>query len=427
MQQQNDLENLVERSLFSHFIADPSLIDVAIEAGLSEEHFSDQKLATLYNAFKSILRPCKNILVEISSKHPKLTAAALGTLALKNHSDFEPALAKTLDEYKKRAVATKIANLNAEIVSNIKTKTYEDLIAMATDSLEQLSACESSNEITRYAELVDGYSYTLENRKINYDQGIFAGIKTGIVGLDEIIGGWIASSMYVVAARTSMGKTTFAINAANAALKDGKSVLMFTNEMSADQIVEKHLSLIGEVNGSAMQKGSLSDDELNRVVFAIQKVNNDNFFIDENSGRSLVEFERKVKFMKRNVGIDLVILDYIQQMKADDDRYDSRLAQLTEISTRIKSLSRALKIPIICLAQLNRTAEVSTELPNISQIRDCGSIEQDADCVMIIHRNRDETPNHQGEVQGNLIIGKSRFGMTGYVPLRMNLAVNKFH
>jgi replicative DNA helicase len=199
--------------------------------------------------------------------------------------------------------------------------------------------------------------------------------------------------------------------------------------MSATQIAMKHVSLAARIKSVKMQRGNMSDDDLNRLHVAVKDKYNANFLINEFAGTDFDKFKIQLRHAVRKNNIKVVFHDYIQQMYSESNKYQSnRVAELSKISNEIKSLARELNIVVVCLAQLNRQAEVlsDTDQPSISHIKDSGAMEQDADCVMIIHRKRSETT---GDVE--IIVAKNRHSATtsaksGQIFLKSDLSINKF-
>lgn len=424
----SDGQVLLERCVNAHLFLEPSLWETSLCSKLSASDFADDSQRVIFETLKSVM-PCnkEDIISRLYEKNSMIMMHLSEMPFLdRDFLSFEKAVDKLHDCFVKNKLMTKMTRVYGEIVSSYKKMSTEDILAELKKVVEGSENDYKDEDVKKYSEVLDGYVDTLEQRKINYDQGVFPGIPTGIKELNESIYGWCPGKYYIVAARTSMGKTTLAVNFADAALYHGKKVLMFTNEMGAEEIAEKHLSLRAKVKGPDLYRGSISDEEIARLSVGIGQVKDYDFFISEESGRDLEKFTSVVKRYKRKHDVDLVILDYVQQMNDDSSKHETRLRELTHISNTMKMLARSLKIPIICLAQLNRTADRSDDAPSISQIKDCGAFEQDADCVIMINRDKNSAPNSLGEVPGKLIIGKARQGKTGEVGIMINFAHNKF-
>jgi replicative DNA helicase len=273
----------------------------------------------------------------------------------------------------------------------------------------------------------------LEQAVVDYRSGKSRGIPTGFKEIDELTGGLMPESLTLVGARTSVGKTTFAINIAIAALLAGKKVLFVATEMSKKQIAEKFYSNRALVNGTRMRKGNLSNQEESRIAGAVRLNQELPLFFDDRCGKTIDEFVRGVRSAKRDEEIDLVILDYLQQVRVPQLERQPMAYQIGYISSEIKDLSRQLEIPIVGLVQLNRDyeKEKAGTPPNLSHIKDSGSIEQDCDVALFLYRELIEKPTIRGqqeedEFQYKVAIAKNRFGKPCSIDIKADLALNRF-
>ncbi len=259
------------------------------------------------------------------------------------------------------------------------------------------------------------------------------GIPTGYKDLDEYTGGLKAGEMFVLAARPSIGKTSLALNVIrNIALptrtKNPRSIAFFSLEMTAEQISRRLLCTEAGLSESVFRSNSLQNHELTKLTGAVSAFQKARIFIDPTGGISIAELRAKARRLKMKEKIDLIVIDYLQLMQADS-RIESRQQQVGEISGGIKKLAKDLKIPVLVLAQLNRevdkTAGASAR-PKLSHLRESGTIEQDADIVTFLHRDREKSKDvddGQG-VEAEWIIEKNRNGRTGnlnllFFPARM--------
>ncbi len=247
------------------------------------------------------------------------------------------------------------------------------------------------------------------------------GVPTGFTALDNILSGLQPSDLIVLAARPSMGKTAFALSIAREAARSGKAVGMFSLEMSAQQLVLRLISADAEIGLQALRSGRLSHKEMHDIVSRIDKLMNAPIYIDDSAAISPVEFRAKCRRMKQEHKIDLVIVDYLQLMHVP--KAESREREISMISHTLKQVAKELNIPVLALSQLNRTLEQRADKrPMLSDLRESGSIEQDADVVMFVHR-----PEHyklptfddgrSTENMAEIIVGKQRNGPTGDVRL----------
>lgn len=247
------------------------------------------------------------------------------------------------------------------------------------------------------------------------------GLATGFHDLDRMTGGFRPANLVVVAARPSMGKTALAIGMGlNAALDDGKSVAVFSLEMSADEIIGRMLASTAMVDGTRLRTGRLSGDDWPRIAQAADRLSNAKLFIDDSEGVTVAEMRTKARRLKSHHGLDLVIIDYIQLMESAPGRRrdDNRVQELSSISRSLKLMARDLEVPLIILSQLNRAPDQRPDKhPMLSDLRESGAIEQDADVVLMLYR--DEYYNKDSEEKGvtDLDIAKHRNGPTGRVKL----------
>ncbi len=257
------------------------------------------------------------------------------------------------------------------------------------------------------------------------------GVPTGFTALDQLLSGLQPSDLIIVAARPSMGKTAFALSVAREASRRGKSVGIFSLEMSAQQLVLRLISADAAVGLQALRSGRLSNAEMHEIVTRVDSLMNAQIYIDDSAGLSPVEFRAKCRRMKMEHKIDLVMVDYLQLMHAP--KAESREREISVISHTLKQVAKELNIPVIALSQLNRTLEARADKrPMLSDLRESGSIEQDADVVMFIHRPEyyKITAFEDGRSTENIaeiIVGKQRNGPTGDVRLFYQKELAAFH
>ena len=257
------------------------------------------------------------------------------------------------------------------------------------------------------------------------------GVPTGFTQLDQLLSGLQPSDLVIVAARPSMGKTAFALSVAREASRRGKAVGIFSLEMSAQQLVLRLISADAQVGLQALRSGRLSGAEMHEIVTRVDSLMNAQIYIDDSAGLSPVEFRAKCRRMKMEHKIDLVMVDYLQLMHAP--KAESREREISVISHTLKAVAKELNIPVIALSQLNRTLEARADKrPMLSDLRESGSIEQDADVVMFIHRPEyyKITAFEDGRSTENIaeiIVGKQRNGPTGDIRLFYQKELAAFH
>jgi replicative DNA helicase len=255
------------------------------------------------------------------------------------------------------------------------------------------------------------------------------GVRTGFYDLDRMTAGLQPGDLIVLAARPSMGKTAFALNIGeHVAVHEGLPVVVFSMEMGASQLALRMVGSMGRIDQQRLRTGALKDDEWGRLSEAVDKVGKSPIFIDESPGLSPSELRARARRQARQCGrLGLIIVDYLQLMSGSSTNEENRATVIGEISRGLKSLAKELKCPVLALSQLNRSVESRTDKrPMMSDLRESGAIEQDADVIMFIYR--DDYYNKDSKEPGvaDIIIGKQRNGPTGDVKLTFLKPLTKF-
>lgn len=255
------------------------------------------------------------------------------------------------------------------------------------------------------------------------------GVTTGLIDLDNVTNGLQKTDLIYLAARPSMGKTALALNIAYKAAKSGKSVALFSLEMSKMQLAMRTLSMLSNVESDKIRTGNLTKSEIGRVIDAMESASETPLFLDDTSGLSVAAIRAKAQRLKRDHGLDLIVIDYVQLMQGSRSKANdqNRVQEVSEISRTLKGLAKQLDVPVLALSQLSRAVEMRADKrPQLSDLRESGSLEQDADIVMFLYRdeyyNRDEGNENIAEV----IIAKNRNGATGSVRLHFLKETQRF-
>ena len=260
--------------------------------------------------------------------------------------------------------------------------------------------------------------------------GGLSGISTGLVDLDRQMGGLQRSDLIVLAGRPSMGKTALAINIAeHVALNEGLPVAVFSMEMGAAQLAVRVVGSIGRIDQSHLRTGKLTDDEWPRLSEAIERLRNVSLHIDESAGLNSAQLRANARRLARKCGkLGLIVVDYLQLMSGTDSDGENRATELGEISRGLKTLAKELQCPVIALSQLNRSVESRPDKrPMMSDLRESGAIEQDADIIMFIYRDEYYTKEASKDPGvAEIIIAKQRNGPTGTVKLAFLRNITKF-
>lgn len=264
------------------------------------------------------------------------------------------------------------------------------------------------------------------------NQNHMAGVPTGFTDVDKLFWGLRGGDLLILAARPGVGKTSFALNLATNAAKSGAAVALFSLEMGANQLVQRILCAEARVNLGQLRQGKLSEGDWNAIMNAAATLSGLELYIDDTPGLSLLEMRAKARRQLRDKEKGLIIVDYLQLMQPPSNRRDgNRAVEVAEISRGLKVLAKELNMPLLALSQLSRAVEMrGTKRPMLSDLRESGSIEQDADIVMFIDRSMDEM---EGEQEGRpewgtaeLIVAKHRNGATRDITLSFNPEYTKF-
>ncbi|WP_028769534.1 replicative DNA helicase [Silanimonas lenta] len=268
--------------------------------------------------------------------------------------------------------------------------------------------------------LKEAMKEAFEILQVRYEtQGTVTGLPTGFHDFDEMTAGLQPSDLIVLAARPAMGKTTLALNMAEyAALKSKKAVVVFSMEMSASQLAFRLISSIGRINAGRLKTGQLEDEDWSRVTMAMRLLSESKIFIDDEPALSPAKLMSKARRIKREHDLGLVVVDYLQLMQVPGNS-ENRATEISEISRSLKAMAKELNVPVIALSQLNRGLESRTDKrPVMSDLRESGAIEQDADIILFIYRDEYYHKDSPDKGLAEVIISKHRNGATGTVKLK---------
>ncbi len=318
----------------------------------------------------------------------------------------------------KKAVLRELIDVSGQI-SDLGYAEEEDLDNLL-DSVEKrvfaVTSSPTTHKFTSIRESLNEAWDRLDRLHKNSDE--LRGIPTGFKDLDNKLAGLQKSDLIILAARPSMGKTSLALDIARqAASLHNIPVGIFSLEMSAQQIVDRMLAAEARVDSWKLRRGKISvDEEFSRIRDALGKLSKAPIFIDDQSGNTVLKMRAVSRRLKSEHGLGLIIVDYLQLM-APSRNFDSMVQQVTEISRSLKGLARELDVPVLALSQLSRAVEQRRDKPRLSDLRDSGSIEQDADVVMFIHREDKMKENSDRPNIAEILIEKHRNGPTGKIEL----------
>ena len=270
---------------------------------------------------------------------------------------------------------------------------------------------------------------TFERINVLYEsKGGITGLPTGFKDLDRLTSGLQASDLILVAARPSMGKTAFTLNIASYVGLHGGKVAFFSLEMSKEQLMQRMLCSEGDIDSQMLRTGQLDDEDWSHLVTVADKLNRAPIYIDDTAGITVMDLRSKARRLKAEHGLDLIVIDYLQLMQGRPSKNgDNRQQEISEISRSLKALARELNVPVIALSQLSRSVEArQVKRPMLSDLRESGSLEQDADIVMFLYREDYYDKDTDKKNQTEVIIAKHRNGPVDTVRLYFQKEYTKF-
>jgi replicative DNA helicase len=318
-----------------------------------------------------------------------------------------------------KSTLRKLIRLNEEIANTcyVGKDSLEDILADTEKRVFDLIQKRNTGDFVPIRQIVMNAMDNIE--RASHNKGNVTGVATGFLDLDYRTAGMQPSDLILIAARPSMGKTAFVLNIAEyVAFKQNKTVAIFSLEMSKEQLVNRLFSMESKVDSQHLRTGNLSDAEWEKLIESAGIIGKSNLIIDDTPGISISELRSKCRKYKLDNNLEMVIIDYLQLMSGSGKSTDSRQQEISDISRSLKALARELHVPVIALSQLSRAVEQRPDhRPMLSDLRESGAIEQDADVVMFIYR--DDYYNKDTEKKGiaEIIIAKQRNGPIGTVEL----------
>ncbi len=395
---------------------------------LRPEDFYDDKHKYIYTAAIELYdkRTSIDVLTLTNKlKEKDLLDAVGGSSYLTELTNFVPTASHAL-EYAKiveaKAIRRRIIKASQEIseLGRSEQENVQELIEAAESKLFEVSSNQIKQDIVSLENILDESFERLD--ELHKDKGTIRGIPTGFKDLDNILAGLQRSDLIVVAARPSMGKTALALNIAhNVALKSSQSVLLFSLEMSKEQLVDRLLAAESGVNAWNLRTGNMSDSDFEKIGQAMGTLSEAEIYIDDSPGITVSDLRTKARREAHNRPLGLIIVDYLQLMSGGS-RFTSdsgnRVQEISEISRGLKGIARELNVPLIALSQLSRSVESrSPQIPQLADLRESGSIEQDSDVVAFIYREEYYNPETDRKNITDILVKKHRNGPTGSIEL----------
>ena len=463
-----NIDNSEEKSLPSNLEAEQALIgsvlvnnDIIDEISsiVSSHKFFDPGHRKIYETIESLNN--KGMIANpITLKNYFETNSGLAEVGgvdyLVKLTRFSSSIKQTIDYakiihemYVRRELIIISENVSEESKDNDLKKTGENIIEDAEKSLFDLA--ERGNFSQSFLKFNQALDQTIEMATLarQNDQGI-VGVPTGLTDLDEKLGGLHKSDLVIIAGRPSMGKTALATNIAYHAAKkihennEKSSIAFFSLEMSSEQLSTRILSEQSRIKSNDIRRGKATEEELSRYIETSRDIYELPLYIDETPTITISTLSNRARRIKRLFGLNLIIVDYIQLMRTSSIRYDGRVQEISEITQGLKALAKELSVPVLALSQLSRAVEQRDDkIPQLSDLRESGSIEQDADVVMFVYREEyylekkqpklgsiehAEWQSKMNDIAGmaDIIIGKQRHGPTGNVHVEFEGMYTKF-
>lgn len=422
-----------EQSVIGSMLMDKDAIIAASET-LSEEDFYQRAYGVMFGAMVELFNEGKPVdLVTLQDRlKEKDVPPEVSSLEFVRDILTSVFISANAGYYanivREKAVMRRLIKVTEEIANScyLGREPLEQILADTEKSIFDLLQSRDSAEFVPIRQVALNVLEKIETASKN--PGTVTGIPTGFIDLDYKTSGMQPSDLVLIAARPSMGKTAFVLNLVDhIAVRRGQPCMIFSLEMSKEQLVNRMLAMESNVDSQKLRTGTLTDADWDAVVEGIGTIGNSKLMIDDTPSISVMELRSKCRKIKLEYGLDLVMIDYLQLMTGSVKNSDNRQQEISEISRSLKALARELNAPVIALSQLSRACETRTDhRPMLSDLRESGAIEQDADVVMFLYRddyyNKDtDTPN-----VAEVIIAKQRNGPIGTVNLGWKPELTRF-
>ena len=434
--------NEAEQSLLGAMMIYPSVAAIAYDQGLEAKDFYLDIHKRIYTAMQDISDAGKPI--DVTTLVSRLQD--LEQLNLVGGADYIIKLSDTaissanssyyIDIIKSRAHLRRLIE-TAELIAEEGFDTASDLDEVMDKAEREILNVTRSRRATDFKSSRDVVSNVMQElMKLRSMEGHITGVKTGYTDLDRVTNGFQRGDLIILAARPAMGKTAFALNLAlNASFYNSGAIAIFSLEMPAEALMKRILSAKSAVESSKLRSGNIRDDEFNKLNEAANELMATKLFVDDRSNVKISEVFSKCRKLRSEHGLDLVVIDYLQLISGSGrSSGDNRQQEISEISRSLKGLAREMECPVIALSQLSRSVETRPDKhPMLSDLRESGAIEQDADIVMFLYRdeyyNKDENSQEDAETTNttDVDIAKHRNGATGRIQLAFQKNISAFY
>ena len=425
-----------EQSLLGCLLIDTK-IQVEIFAYLKEEDFYAESHKYIYKALAEIINDNQSVdlvtLTDVLEKRGELEQAG-GIAYITGLTDIMPSsanYARYFDIVTRDSMLRNLICGSSEVINECKQSTDKhSALSFAEKMIFDISSTADTSEMSRITDVIPKVMNMLDELSRNKDA--YRGLKTGYTRVDDILNGLNKSDLIILAARPAVGKTSFAMNIVENLALQGHSCAVFSLEMSKEQLVQRMMCSVGNIPMGNFLRGKLTKEEWMKVERAKQMLAKSQIYIDDSTLITPQEILSKCRRLKRKNGLDFIMIDYVQLMSSQNKKTDSRQQEVSEISRYLKILAKEINVPVLALSQLSRAVETRKGRPQLSDLRESGAIEQDADIVMFIHRpDKDATEKDiaEGKVKPNvaeIIVSKNRHGKTDTAQLFFKGECTKF-
>lgn len=422
-----------EQSVIGAIFLEPQALITAAEILQYEDFYrvAHQKIFQTMNKLSDQGKPIDVVTVteELSAKKELEDVGGLSYLTeIANAVPTAANIAHYARIVEEKALLRRLIRVATNIVEDGFTR-EDEVEALLSEAEKKMMEVSNRKNAGDFRHIKDVLVQTYDNIELLHARkGDITGVPTGFRDLDRITAGFQRNDLIIVAARPSVGKTAFALNVAqNVATKTEENVAIFSLEMGAEQLVMRMLCAEGNIDAQVLRTGALTAEDWRKLTMAMGSLSNAGIFIDDTPGIRINEIRSKCRRLKQEYGLGMILIDYLQLIQGSGNGKENRQQEVSEISRSLKALARELQVPVIALSQLSRGVEQRQDKrPMMSDLRESGSIEQDADIVSFLYREDyyDKETENQNMIE--IIIAKQRNGPTGTVTLAFVKEFNKF-
>ena len=422
-----------EQSVIGSMLMDKDAVIVALDM-ISAEDFYSKQYAILYETMLELFNEGKEMdLVVIQDRlREKNVAPELSSLDFIKEIITTVPTSANIKYYativKEKSTLRKLIKLNEDVANScyVGSDSLEDILARTEKDIFELLQSRIAKDIRPIEDIAKNVLYRIE--AASRTREVVTGIPTGFIDLDYKTSGLQPSDLVLIAARPSMGKTAFVLNMVqHIAMKKELPCMIFSLEMSSEQLVQRMLAMETGIDSQKLRTGNLNDNDWDPLIRGIVDVSDSKIIIDDTPGISVGELRSKCRKVKLEKGLSIVIIDYLQLMTGSSKRSENRQQEISEISRSLKALAREIKAPVVALSQLSRACETRPDhRPMLSDLRESGAIEQDADIVMFLYRDDYYHKDTEHPNEAEVIIAKQRNGPIGTVNLMWKPETTRF-